>query len=153
MSSRYVRIQEDEFEEKLSEIGNFTEVDHPETYEKVYESQLPADNLSIRVFSSIQDGSARNKGADAIRCVIWNDNIEEPVGGRRKTLRIGPTDSNPDGWFGNLKPKIEDLFINWRNEIYGNCPECGGQLVFRSGKYGNFLGCQNYPKCENTEDL
>lgn len=27
------------------------------------------------------------------------------------------------------------------------CPQCGGQLVERSGKYGIFFGCSNYPKC------
>ncbi|WP_282929869.1 NERD domain-containing protein [Anaerococcus sp. Marseille-Q7828] len=27
------------------------------------------------------------------------------------------------------------------------CPRCGGQLVERKGKYGEFIGCSNYPKC------
>lgn len=27
------------------------------------------------------------------------------------------------------------------------CPRCGGSLVERSGKYGKFFGCSNYPKC------
>lgn len=30
---------------------------------------------------------------------------------------------------------------------YGICPRCGGMLVRRKGKYGHFLGCSNYPKC------
>lgn len=30
------------------------------------------------------------------------------------------------------------------------CPKCGGDLVERRGKYGNFLGCSNYPKCRFT---
>lgn len=32
----------------------------------------------------------------------------------------------------------------------GICPSCGGQLVLRKGKYGNFYGCSNYPKCKYT---
>ena len=32
----------------------------------------------------------------------------------------------------------------------GICPQCGGTLVRRSGKYGNFYGCSNYPKCKFT---
>ena len=32
----------------------------------------------------------------------------------------------------------------------GKCPKCGGNLVERRGKYGNFLGCSNYPKCRFT---
>lgn len=32
----------------------------------------------------------------------------------------------------------------------GICPKCGGALVRRSGKYGSFYGCSNYPKCKFT---
>ena len=31
------------------------------------------------------------------------------------------------------------------------CPKCGGNLIERSGKYGNFIGCSNYPKCKYTQ--
>lgn len=34
-----------------------------------------------------------------------------------------------------------------------SCPKCGGDLVKRNGKYGSFLGCANYPKCNFTEKL
>ncbi|HHX76131.1 MAG TPA: type I DNA topoisomerase, partial [Acholeplasmataceae bacterium] len=27
------------------------------------------------------------------------------------------------------------------------CPNCGGNLVIRKSKYGEFYGCSNYPKC------
>jgi DNA topoisomerase-1 len=27
------------------------------------------------------------------------------------------------------------------------CPECGGALVFKWGRYGRFVGCSNYPDC------
>ena len=28
------------------------------------------------------------------------------------------------------------------------CPECGANLVLRTGRYGEFKGCSNYPKCK-----
>ena len=31
------------------------------------------------------------------------------------------------------------------------CPSCGGKLVKRDGKYGEFFGCSNYPKCRFTK--
>lgn len=31
------------------------------------------------------------------------------------------------------------------------CPECGGFLIRRKGKFGLFYGCTNYPFCEYTE--
>lgn len=30
----------------------------------------------------------------------------------------------------------------------GRCPLCGGNLVLRHGKYGQFYGCSNYPQCK-----
>ena len=33
------------------------------------------------------------------------------------------------------------------------CPKCGGGLVVRTGKYGKFMGCSNYPKCDYTKKI
>lgn len=33
------------------------------------------------------------------------------------------------------------------------CPKCGGKLVEKHGKYGDFIGCSNYPKCRYTHDV
>ena len=30
------------------------------------------------------------------------------------------------------------------------CPLCGGQLVIRTGKYGKFIACSNFPECKYT---
>ncbi len=32
------------------------------------------------------------------------------------------------------------------------CPYCRGQLVVRSGSYGEFYGCSNFPRCKFTKD-
>lgn len=29
----------------------------------------------------------------------------------------------------------------------GRCPRCGGSLILRNGRYGQFYGCSNYPQC------
>lgn len=33
------------------------------------------------------------------------------------------------------------------------CPRCGGALVKRKGKYGEFYGCERYPHCRHTEKI
>jgi len=33
------------------------------------------------------------------------------------------------------------------------CPQCGGNLIERKGKFGKFYGCSNYPKCQYTENF
>lgn len=32
------------------------------------------------------------------------------------------------------------------------CPECGGNLDEKKGKFGVFIGCSNYPKCKYTRN-
>ena len=33
------------------------------------------------------------------------------------------------------------------------CEKCGGKMMIRTGRYGRFLACANYPKCRNTKNL
>lgn len=33
------------------------------------------------------------------------------------------------------------------------CPKDGGVLVIRTGRYGKFISCKNYPKCKHIENL
>lgn len=43
---------------------------------------------------------------------------------------------------------IKQEIANKSNKISKDvCPKCGGSLVLRSGKFGQFKGCGNYPKC------
>lgn len=39
---------------------------------------------------------------------------------------------------------IDDKRNKVKNDI---CPKCGGNLVLRNGKHGQFKGCSNYPRC------
>ena len=32
------------------------------------------------------------------------------------------------------------------------CPECGKRMKSRTGKYGVFWGCSDYPNCRGTRD-
>jgi DNA topoisomerase-1 len=36
-------------------------------------------------------------------------------------------------------------------EIKGLCPECGGNLIEKRGRFGRFIACSNYPACKHTE--
>lgn len=51
---------------------------------------------------------------------------------------------------------IERGAVNPRTKYKGNevlCPNCGIALVKRSGKYGDFYGCPNYPHCKYTQQI
>jgi len=36
-------------------------------------------------------------------------------------------------------------------EIKGTCPQCGGNLIEKRGRFGRFFACSNYPDCKYTE--
>lgn len=33
------------------------------------------------------------------------------------------------------------------------CKKCGSNMIVKKGKYGDFLGCSNFPKCRYTEKI
>lgn len=51
-----------------------------------------------------------------------------------------------------FEPLLENAYENMEQiqpEKTGEiCPECGGDLVIRKGKYGDFVACSNYPNCK-----
>jgi len=51
----------------------------------------------------------------------------------------------------HIKNTRKSLTESFNVYIVETCPECGGNLVERNGKYGIFLGCSKYPKCKFTK--
>lgn len=33
------------------------------------------------------------------------------------------------------------------------CPKCGGKLLYKNGRNGQFIGCENFPECKHTENI
>lgn len=48
----------------------------------------------------------------------------------------------------DIKEHIENIRKKQEDVENGVCPRCGGRLVLRNGKDGDFFGCENYPKCK-----
>ena len=46
--------------------------------------------------------------------------------------------------------KEKELQKEFKDE---KCDKCGGQMVVKRGRFGEFLACSNYPKCKNTRPL
>ncbi len=50
--------------------------------------------------------------------------------------------------------EVREKIIRWDQEVEaGRCPRCDGVLILRKGKYGEFYGCSNYPKCKYTKKI
>lgn len=56
----------------------------------------------------------------------------------------------------NIK-SLKEIAQNGNNgepEFTGEtCPKCGGKTVYRQGKFGKFIGCENYPECDFTKQI
>ena len=50
-------------------------------------------------------------------------------------------------------PLADKKVDNKKRVIDNKCPKCGSKLVKRNGKYGDFLGCSNYPECKYTREI
>ena len=46
-----------------------------------------------------------------------------------------------------IEPNVDTEIVVGRN-----CPKDGGELIFRTGRYGKFISCKNYPKCKYVEN-
>lgn len=50
--------------------------------------------------------------------------------------------------------EVKKKIYKWNYQIeHDICPKCGGKLIVKSGKYGRFKRCSNYPKCRFTIKL
>lgn len=53
-------------------------------------------------------------------------------------------------FYSDLEKEISKVTPNVEAK---KCPECGGNLIVRKSRYGMFLGCSNYPKCNHIEKI
>lgn len=59
-------------------------------------------------------------------------------------------------FYDAFAPLVEDAYDKMPKKelerVGKPCPECGGELVYRNGRYGKFISCINFPTCRFTEN-
>ena len=76
-----------------------------------------------------------------------------PFAEERRLFYVAMTRAKKKVFLVTIKDN-ESVFVKELIERYGSemkreqyrCPECGGMLLRKQGKYGEFLGCANYSK-------
>ncbi len=55
-------------------------------------------------------------------------------------------------FYNEFEPLVEKAFTTMEKKEPVStgeiCPDCGGNLIVRRGKFGEFVACSNYPKCK-----
>ncbi|MCC7201281.1 MAG: type I DNA topoisomerase [Nitrospirae bacterium] len=54
----------------------------------------------------------------------------------------------------NFKKGDDGTIEAMKEETTGeNCPQCGSPMVIKSGRFGRFFACSNYPECKTTRPI
>jgi DNA topoisomerase-1 len=52
-----------------------------------------------------------------------------------------------------LKKESGEIAVVEEKSLEENCDKCGAPMVVKTGRFGKFLACSNYPKCKNTKKI
>jgi ssDNA-binding Zn-finger/Zn-ribbon topoisomerase 1 len=57
-----------------------------------------------------------------------------------------------DAWRDDYNPRasLEKKLMSAYESV--KCPDCGGEMISRTGKFGVFWGCKDFPRCKGTRD-
>lgn len=116
---------------------------------------LPEDAPIISVVVFVKDNtkyieSEKVIGSSRLGKFVKNDHgyslTEDQMESYYKTLTENRSDLSNREHVKEIHQMKQDIDSNI-------CPRCGGKLVEKTGKYGKFLGCENYPKCKFIKKL
>lgn len=82
-----------------------------------------------------------------VRQKVWIQQLLTKV--RATPLPLPPTGRRQGGGRKSTPRRTSDRPP--AQSVGKSCPECGKDLLIRTGKTGEFLGCQGYPACRHTE--
>ena len=152
---------------RLHKDGVFNFDDMFTCFESVSRSHL--DKNTYRKLSNVERGEISDSlrydilNRDNFTCVICGASARQGV--RLHVDHIIPIAKGGKSTPNNLRTlcercnigksdKIENVTKN-NNAEQTNllCKWCGSELILRKGKYGEFYGCSNYPKCKYTKNV
>ena len=93
------------------------------------------DIMDIRFTAGMEDSldDIEYEGKD------WHKVLSEFYGDFAEAVK----NAQMDGSKSKIPDEISDV----------ECDKCGAKMVIRSGRFGRFLACPNYPTCKNTKPL
>jgi len=144
--STYVEIKYDKFKAVMDEMS-FNEINLDGTFERVWKYEIVDADLinryDIRVYSTITNHVSRNRGTDAIRCLIFDKT-------KNKILKLEKRVHRTASALVNMKARCRELYKHVRD----NRCTCGGVLLERESKHNHkFMGCSNFPICKNSKNI
>ncbi len=139
-------------------------------YMTVHKSKgLQADNVIVIGLVNSRYGFPNMVADDPILELLLADSDRYPFAEERRLFYVALTRTKNRVWlvtgdnsgYPGISMFVDELrrenggdsFAFYRKKEEGEsatCPRCGGVLLEKSGEYGNFVGCSNYPFCDKT---
>lgn len=142
-------------------------IGRPSTYATII------DTLQKRGYATLEKANETSKTKVFIpsnQGILTNEKLQqyfstvinvEYTANMEKTLdEIAEGQKEPIGYmhafYSEFAPLVEDAYEKMPKkelERVGKvCPDCGGELVYRNGRFGKFISCINFPTCRYTEN-
>lgn len=146
------RYSEAKLIRELEESG----VGRPSTYASIIDTIVTRRYVELvdKAFKPTESGVLTNeKLLEFFESII---NIEYTAQMEKELDEIAVGEDDYVHALTNFEDKFEPLLENAYDKMEQiqpektgeTCPECGGDLVIRKGKYGDFVACSNYPTCK-----
>ena len=111
---------------------------------------LPVRSLVVFVQNNTQNIEAKN--------VISLNGLKDILNYGQDVLSVEEMKSAYDALLNaksniSTEQHIQNVKQQKINVERGYCPRCGSKLIIKKGKYGEFWGCSNYPKCKFIKNI
>ena len=110
---------------------------------------MPLDKLdhlrALEAEGKIPDSPPETESAAASK---RKKDVPKTKDGKVDIAALGPP---PEGfaWTRTGRPVVE----TWPEDDTLTCPDCGGEATIKTGRFGPYFGCTNYPKCSFVANL
>lgn len=146
------RYTEAKLIKEMEDLG----IGRPSTYATIVSTIVERGYVKLeqKKFVPTEIGIETNKKLQEFFSNIINVKYTADMESKLDDIADGKTIWNEllEKFYKEFEPMVENAFDNMEKkelEKTGEtCPECGGDLVVRTGKYGKFVSCSNYPKCK-----
>lgn len=146
------RYSEAKLIKELEELG----IGRPSTYASILDTIVTRQYVELvdKAFKPTESGVLTNE-----RLVEYFDsiiNVEYTAKMEKELDEIAEGEDDYVHAISTFEDKFEPLLENAYEKMEQiepektgeTCPECGGDLVIRKGRYGSFVACSNYPTCK-----
>ncbi|MBQ7223648.1 MAG: type I DNA topoisomerase [Erysipelotrichaceae bacterium] len=143
-------------------------IGRPSTYASIIDTILErgyvtqeksSEGSKVKVFVPTEQGVLTSKKLDEFFSSIINTQYTADMESQLDEIAEGHLDHLVAlrKFYGDFMPLMENAYEHMEKlapEKTGEkCPQCGGDLVYRQGRYGKFIACSNYPDCKYNAKL